>query len=159
MVTTKRLPQRAKSYILAVIVVGSAIGMLLAARAELRLSDALPLIVFCGFGILASAVNIARRSITHSRLSYQIGSSFAYPLLVLVEPGAVCIVFTLMTLADKIVVLRAGIIEYLAGVASADLTALPAADASMTREALGITKRFMEYHLERRLVSLAVLDG
>jgi len=102
MVTTKRLPQRAKSYILAVIVTGSAIGMLLAARAELRASDALPLAVFCGFGILASALNIARRSITHSRLSYQIGSSFAYPLLVLVEPGAVCIVFTAMTLADKV---------------------------------------------------------
>lgn len=102
MVTTKRLPLRAKSYILTVIVVGSAIGMLLAARAELRGSDVLPLVVFCGFGILASALDIARRSITHSRLSYQIGSSFAYPLLVLVEPGAVCIVFTVMTLADKI---------------------------------------------------------
>jgi hypothetical protein len=102
MVTTKRLPLRARTYILAVIVIGSAIGMHLAAHAELRSSDILPLAVFCGFGVLASALDIARRSITHSRLSYQIGSSFAYPLLVLVEPGAVCIVFTVMTLADKI---------------------------------------------------------
>ena len=53
-------------------------------------------------------------------------------------------------------VLRAGIIDYLAGVASADLTALPDADPSMTKEALGITKRFMEYHLERRIETLAV---
>jgi signal transduction histidine kinase len=101
MVTPKRLPLRAKSYILAVIVVGSAIGMVLAARADLHAPDALPLAVFCGFGVLASTLDIARRSITHSRLSYQIGSSFAYPLLVLVDPGAVCIVFTAMALADK----------------------------------------------------------
>ncbi len=52
--------------------------------------------------------------------------------------------------------LRAGIVEYLAGVASADLTMLPDADPSMTKEALGITKRFMEYHLERRIETLAV---
>lgn len=102
MVTTKRLPRRAKVYILAVIVIGSATGMLLAARADLRASDVLPLAVFCGFGILASALDIARRSVTHSRMSYQVSSSFAYPLLVLVQPGAVCIVFTLMALADKV---------------------------------------------------------
>jgi len=52
--------------------------------------------------------------------------------------------------------LRDGIIEYLAGVAAADLTQLPEADPSMTKEALGITKRFMEYHLERRIETLAV---
>jgi DNA repair protein RecO (recombination protein O) len=51
--------------------------------------------------------------------------------------------------------LRAGVVEYLAQVAAADLTTLPAADETMTKEALGITKRFMEYHLERRIESLA----
>lgn len=52
--------------------------------------------------------------------------------------------------------LREGIIEYLAAVASADMTMLPDADHSMTGEALGITKRFMEYHLERRIETLTV---
>lgn len=51
--------------------------------------------------------------------------------------------------------LRAGVVEYLASIASADIHALPEADATMTKEALGITKRFMEYHLERRIESLA----
>jgi hypothetical protein len=29
----------------------------------------------------------------------------------------------------------------------------------MSREALGVTRRFMEYHLERQLKSLVMLDG
>lgn len=55
--------------------------------------------------------------------------------------------------------LRAGLTEYLAEVAAADLADLPEANAVMSREAIGVTRRFVEYHLERRLVSLAVLDG
>ncbi|MEZ5176645.1 MAG: DNA repair protein RecO [Acidimicrobiia bacterium] len=50
--------------------------------------------------------------------------------------------------------LRAGVVEYLAGVAHADLASLPEADGSLSGEALGITKRFMEYHLERQLKTL-----
>ena len=42
--------------------------------------------------------------------------------------------------------------------AAADLAALPAPDAGFSGEAMGVTRRFMEYHLERRLVSLT-LDG
>lgn len=52
--------------------------------------------------------------------------------------------------------LRDGVVPYLAKIAVADITTLPPSDPSMTKEALGITKRFMEYHLERRLESLAV---
>lgn len=51
--------------------------------------------------------------------------------------------------------LREGIVPYLATIAGSDITALPEADPAMTREALGITKRFMEYHLERQIDSLA----
>ncbi len=51
--------------------------------------------------------------------------------------------------------LRAGVVEYLASVAAADITDLPDTDESMSKEALGITKRFMEYHLERQLKTLA----
>jgi hypothetical protein len=29
----------------------------------------------------------------------------------------------------------------------------------MSSEAMGITRRFMEYHLDHRLASIAVLDG
>ncbi len=55
--------------------------------------------------------------------------------------------------------LRDGLVPYLATVAAADLNLLPDADRGFSREALGVTKRFVEYHLERELTSLAVLDG
>jgi DNA repair protein RecO (recombination protein O) len=55
--------------------------------------------------------------------------------------------------------LRAGLTGYLAAIAAADLSALPEPDASMSREALGVTRRFLEYHLERRLDSMALLDA
>jgi DNA repair protein RecO (recombination protein O) len=55
--------------------------------------------------------------------------------------------------------LRDGLTAYLAEVAGADLDALPDPDDSLSREAMGVTRRFLEYHLERRLESLAVLDG
>ena len=54
--------------------------------------------------------------------------------------------------------LRDGLTGYLAVVARADLGQLPAPDHSMSGEARGVARRFVEYHLERRLVSLAVLD-
>jgi DNA repair protein RecO (recombination protein O) len=55
--------------------------------------------------------------------------------------------------------LRPGLTGYLAGIAAADLADLPGADPSFSPEAMGVARRFVEYHLERRLVSLAVLDG
>ncbi|HEX9855107.1 MAG TPA: DNA repair protein RecO [Acidimicrobiia bacterium] len=54
--------------------------------------------------------------------------------------------------------LRAGLTGYLAAVAAADLAALPAVDPHLSRDAMGVARRFLEYHLERRLESLAVLD-
>jgi len=55
--------------------------------------------------------------------------------------------------------LREGLVPYMAAVASAEFHTLPDADESMSREALGVTKRFMEYHLERQLESLVMLNG
>jgi DNA repair protein RecO (recombination protein O) len=55
--------------------------------------------------------------------------------------------------------LRDGLVPYLATVAVADLASLPDADPRFSREALGVTKRFIEYHLERELESLVLLDG
>jgi DNA repair protein RecO (recombination protein O) len=55
--------------------------------------------------------------------------------------------------------LRSGLVEYLSVVARSELHTLPDSDRSMSREALGVTKRFMEYHLERELESLVMLDG
>ena len=55
--------------------------------------------------------------------------------------------------------LRAGLTNYLAAIAMADLSTLPEPDASMSRESLGVTRRFLEYHLERRLDSMALLDA
>lgn len=55
--------------------------------------------------------------------------------------------------------LRDGLTDYLAGLARADVAALPEPDPGYSHEAMGVARRFLEYHLERRLVSLAVLDG
>lgn len=55
--------------------------------------------------------------------------------------------------------LRDGLTGYLGVVARADLAQLPESDRALSGEAQGVARRFVEYHLERRLVSLAVLDG
>lgn len=55
--------------------------------------------------------------------------------------------------------LRTGLTVYLAGLASADLSFMPPSDPAFADEAMGVTRRFVEYHLDRRLASLAVLDG
>lgn len=54
--------------------------------------------------------------------------------------------------------LREGITVYLAGLAQADLNALPVSDGSLSGEAMGIARRFVEYHLDRKLTSLAVME-
>ncbi len=46
--------------------------------------------------------------------------------------------------------LRDGLTDYLARIASASLDDLPEADPSLSGEAIGVTRRFLEYHLERR---------
>jgi DNA repair protein RecO (recombination protein O) len=52
--------------------------------------------------------------------------------------------------------LRPGLTEYLARLAKAELGELPDADPDFSGEAMGVTKRFVEYHLDRRLASLSV---
>ena len=54
--------------------------------------------------------------------------------------------------------LRVGLIGYLAALAEADLGALPATDGTLAPEAMGIARRFVEYHLDRKLISLAVME-
>ena len=53
--------------------------------------------------------------------------------------------------------LRDGLTDYLAAVSASDLSQLPEPDEAMSREAIGVTRRFVEYHLERRLASFATL--
>jgi DNA repair protein RecO (recombination protein O) len=54
--------------------------------------------------------------------------------------------------------LRAGLTEYLAVLAEAELMALPDRDPALSGEAMGIARRFVEYHLDRKLASLAVME-
>ncbi len=54
--------------------------------------------------------------------------------------------------------LRPGLTAYLAALERADFTALPAGDESLSGEAMGVARRFVEYHLDRTLASLAVLE-
>lgn len=56
-------------------------------------------------------------------------------------------------------VLQEGLTEYLAAVATSELSELPPANDSLSGQAMGVARRFVEYHLERKLESLAVLDG
>ncbi|NNC92714.1 MAG: DNA repair protein RecO [Acidimicrobiia bacterium] len=58
---------------------------------------------------------------------------------------------------DRGVKLRAGLTAYLAALTEADLGDLPPA-SELSRDAIGITRRFVEYHLERRLESMSLLD-
>jgi DNA repair protein RecO (recombination protein O) len=55
--------------------------------------------------------------------------------------------------------LRTGLIPHLAALANADLATLIPADHELGQDAMWVTRRFVEYHLERRLHSMAVLDG
>ena len=55
--------------------------------------------------------------------------------------------------------LRAGVTHYLGRLAESDFTDLPDLDQSLSGEAVGVARRFVEYHIETQLVSLAVLDG
>jgi DNA repair protein RecO (recombination protein O) len=54
-------------------------------------------------------------------------------------------------------VLRDGLVPYLSVVAKTEFAALPEADSRFSGEAMGVARRFVEYHLERRLESLVVL--
>ncbi len=54
--------------------------------------------------------------------------------------------------------LRDGLTDYLAALAQADLADLPSVDGAFSGEARGVARRFVEYHLERQIQSLAVLD-
>lgn len=54
--------------------------------------------------------------------------------------------------------LRSGITGYLAGLAASELTSLPPTNDALSAEAMGIARRFVEYHLDRSLTSLAVME-
>lgn len=54
--------------------------------------------------------------------------------------------------------LRDGLTAYLAALVKADFTALPAEDRTLSGEAMGVARRFVEYHLDRSLASLAVME-
>ncbi len=54
--------------------------------------------------------------------------------------------------------LREGLTGYLAALSGADFMDLPRNDLSFAGEAMGIARRFVEYHLDRKLASLAVMD-
>lgn len=59
---------------------------------------------------------------------------------------------------DGGVKLRSGVTAYLHGLARAELLALPATDSALSGEAMGIARRFLEYHLDRKLFSLASIE-
>jgi DNA repair protein RecO (recombination protein O) len=61
--------------------------------------------------------------------------------------------------SDGSVRLRPGLTGYLAGLAECELGAMPAVDPAFSGEAMGVARRFVEHHLDRRLSSLATLEA
>jgi DNA repair protein RecO (recombination protein O) len=61
-------------------------------------------------------------------------------------------------MVDGAVKLRDGVIGYLAALAGSELASLPVPDTALSTEAMGIARRFVEYHLDRKLTSLAVME-
>jgi DNA repair protein RecO (recombination protein O) len=55
--------------------------------------------------------------------------------------------------------LRPGLVPHLAALTGAELASIDASDVDLSSDAMWVTRRFVEYHLERKLVSMAVLDG
>jgi DNA repair protein RecO (recombination protein O) len=60
--------------------------------------------------------------------------------------------------AEGSVRLRPGVTRHLQDLATAELAAVPPVDVSLSGEAMGVARRFVEYHLDRKLSSLAVLE-
>jgi DNA repair protein RecO (recombination protein O) len=56
------------------------------------------------------------------------------------------------------VTLRRGVTEYMQTLAVAELMSLPEPDDGLAGEAMGVARRFVEYHLDRKLTSLAVME-
>lgn len=54
--------------------------------------------------------------------------------------------------------LRDGLTAYLALLEKADFAALPESNPALAGDAMGVARRFVEYHLDRALASLAVLE-
>jgi DNA repair protein RecO (recombination protein O) len=60
--------------------------------------------------------------------------------------------------SDGGVRLRSGVTSYLQVLSQAELMALPAVDPMFSGEAMGIAHRFVEYHLDRKLSTMAVIE-
>lgn len=54
--------------------------------------------------------------------------------------------------------LRPGLTAYMAALERADFASLPETEMSLSGDAMGVARRFVEYHLDRSLASLAVLE-
>ncbi len=54
--------------------------------------------------------------------------------------------------------LRTGLTEYLDALARAEFMNLPPVNPAISGDAMGIARRFVEYHLDRKLSSLAVIE-
>lgn len=55
--------------------------------------------------------------------------------------------------------LREGITDHLARLAHDPLSEVGATDGELSGDAMWVTRKFVEFHLDRRLASLAVLDS
>ncbi|MCP3981277.1 MAG: response regulator [bacterium] len=95
------LSRSAKIYVWSVVVTGVVASIALVASNPFAPGE---LTTFAAFGMLAglaTSLTISYRGAAPTRISHQIGTSFVYPLLVLVHPAFACIVLYATTLIDR----------------------------------------------------------
>lgn len=96
----RRLTPAATAYVWAVVLVGLGVFNHLVASGDPSAWDWRPILMFGSLGVLATAVSFSYQGYLPSVVVHQIGTSFAYALCFIVDPGAVCFVLLVMAAAD-----------------------------------------------------------
>ena len=96
----RRLSPAATVYVWAVIALGSAVCAQLVLTMRPAGAAWPALVLFGSLGVLATAVSFSYQGHLPSVIVHQIGTSFAYALLFIVDPGAVALVLAVMAGAD-----------------------------------------------------------
>jgi signal transduction histidine kinase/CheY-like chemotaxis protein len=97
---SRRLSPGATAYVSAVVVLGTLVCARLVVGGDPAAWNASAILLFGSLGVLATAVSFSYQGVLPSVIVHQIGTSFAYALFFIVDPGAVACVLLVMAIAD-----------------------------------------------------------
>ncbi|HET9300122.1 MAG TPA: ATP-binding protein [Candidatus Polarisedimenticolaceae bacterium] len=100
MAVSRRLSPGATAYVWAVVVLGAAVCANLVLGGDPAGWNGSAILLFGSLGVLATAVSFSYQGVLPSIIVHQIGTSFAYALFFIVDPGAVACVLLVMATAD-----------------------------------------------------------